>query len=214
MLVDIISLLKYPVSNIKRFLVAALINTFWFLVIPIFFINGYVVRVIRSTIKEEPELPAWDNWKEILKHGFILSVIMLAYILIPMVFTYIAVTVGNLPSPTDMATAGTLPQISAVAMVFLILSSLSLIFIAFIMPMVMLVYSASEELKQAFNIPLILEKIMANIFSYIKACVLSLAGWVIFLLLFPFISFAAGFVMAYPSIFSAHVFAKSFKEVI
>jgi hypothetical protein len=213
-LVDIVSLLKYPVSNPKRFLVAALINLVWFIIIPIFFINGYIVRVIRSTIKDEPELPGWDNWKEILKHGFIMSVIMLAYILIPMVFTYIAVTVGNLPAPSEMAAAETLPQISAVAMTFLILSSLSLMFITFVMPMVTVVYAASEDLKQAFNIPLILEKIMANVFSYVKACVLSLVAWIIFLLLFPFISFAAGFVMAYPSIFSAHVFAKSFKEVI
>lgn len=214
MLVDIIGLLKYPVSNPKRFLVAALINIVWFFLVPMFFVNGYLVKVIRSTIQGEKELPAWDDWKDILKHGFFVTLIIAIYFLIPMVLAYGASALGNLPPPSQLTTESAMPDISPVTWVLMLLSLVSFIFVIAILPMIILVYSASENIKQAFNVPMIIEKIMANVFSYLKAYALSTGIYIIFILLLPLATFAAGFVMVYPGIFFAHVFAKSFKEVI
>lgn len=53
-----------------------------FLVIPLFFVNGYFIRTIRHVSSgEKYRLPEWTDWGELLRTGFKLSLVMAIYFL-------------------------------------------------------------------------------------------------------------------------------------
>ena len=53
-----------------------------FLIIPIFFVNGYLVQIVRNVMDGQAEpLPEWDNWGDMFKDGLNLIAAELVYTL-------------------------------------------------------------------------------------------------------------------------------------
>jgi len=96
MAIDIEEAATYPTESddwVKTVLIGGVLALFSFLLIPLFLVTGYLVRVIRAGINDDPEPPVFDDWGTLLVEGFAGFVIGLIYQLIPLIV--FGVTVGG-----------------------------------------------------------------------------------------------------------------------
>lgn len=86
--------LSYPIQGnswIGRMLIGGIMVFFAFLVLPIFFFQGYLLRVLGSTIRGEPEPPAWEDWGGLFVDGLKATAVTFIYAFVPLaVFSVLA----------------------------------------------------------------------------------------------------------------------------
>jgi len=75
--------LGYPSKNLKRVVVLGLSLLFSILIIPLFILFGYGLRVIRKSVGGETEPPAFDELGTMIVDGLKYLVVMIGYFLIP-----------------------------------------------------------------------------------------------------------------------------------
>lgn len=86
MSVDIETIAKYPMESddwMKTVAIGGGAMIFSFLVVPLFLVAGYLVRAVRAGMDGAEEPPVFDEWGELLKEGFVASVIGLVYQIVP-----------------------------------------------------------------------------------------------------------------------------------
>ena len=199
-MVNIGELLKRPFSD-KRW--AAKIATggvvSW---VPIlqFFAFGYIVNLIRQTLKkEESILPEWTNWGKLFSDGIMYFVIVLVYMIIPCLIFGIGMALGGI-------NLGILSMLFRAIVIFL--SSIVGLAATFILPMAICHYVATEDLKSAFSWKEIQERIKAAAKEYGTVYLITLGLWIavwiccmllsfIFIgpIIAPFLSFYLGLVI-------------------
>jgi hypothetical protein len=65
---------------VTKFLIAAGMVLLSFLIVPFFFLQGYVIEIIRRVSgRRKPYLPAWDNWGQYLSEGFMAALALFVY---------------------------------------------------------------------------------------------------------------------------------------
>ena len=72
-------------SWIAQMLIGGILLVFFFLLIPVFAFNGYLLRVIGTTVEGESEPPAWNDWGELIIDGIKFSIVGLVYSIVPIV---------------------------------------------------------------------------------------------------------------------------------
>lgn len=80
--------LSYPMQGdswIAQMLIGGVLLVFFFLLIPVFAFNGYLLRVIGTTVEGESEPPAWDDWGGLIIDGIKFSIVGLVYSIVPIV---------------------------------------------------------------------------------------------------------------------------------
>lgn len=75
--------LDYPGSNLKKVLTLGILIIISFLIIPIFLVYGYTLRVIKATVAGFDELPDFDEWGDMLIDGLKVFVVAIVYMIIP-----------------------------------------------------------------------------------------------------------------------------------
>jgi len=78
--------LSYPMQGdqwIGRILIGGVIVFFAFLLLPIFFFQGYLLRVLGSTVRGEPEPPAWEDWGGLFVDGLKATAVTFIYAFVP-----------------------------------------------------------------------------------------------------------------------------------
>lgn len=76
------SYISYPFSNSKRILGLGLLFCFGvFLIVPVVFIGGYIMRIIENTIEGNYELPPFENWRAMFIDGLKVAAVVLFFIL-------------------------------------------------------------------------------------------------------------------------------------
>lgn len=122
--------LEYPTENdnwVKTILIGGALSIFAFLLIPIIFVYGYIVEVIRHSLDGDPTPPEFEDWGDLLVDGLQALVIVIVYLLIPAIVA--AVTVGG--SVMAMATGtrgGAAAGVAGLLFGFLISLVLALVF--------------------------------------------------------------------------------------
>ena len=211
-MVSYLNALKYPFTNIKSFIISAVMSFFWFLLIPFFFLNGYIVRVIRSTNEKSEFMPEWDNWKEMLFDGFMMFAVQVAYVLPAMVIY----TIASLTTPISLTSAFATADVTSIgigAMVLMTVSSLALLFAFFVMPVAIINYALTKSFKKAFDFNGIARSIMLNPLNYLLNLVIGFFAFTLFLLTSPFLYFVIGALMVYPTLFYYKIFTEWFTEL-
>lgn len=82
---DISKSLTFVLSDdrwLKKLLVGTVFIFFSFLIIPLFFIFGYMLVIVRNVMDDlDYPLPEWDNWGKLFKEGFALFLVGFVYTL-------------------------------------------------------------------------------------------------------------------------------------
>jgi len=77
--------LDYPGSDLNKVLILGILNLISFLIIPVFLVVGYNLRVLKATIAGFDELPEFDEWGEMFIDGVKVFVVTIAYMIIPLI---------------------------------------------------------------------------------------------------------------------------------
>jgi len=156
-------------------------------VIPVvnFFAEGYRYRLLKDSIAEKMEMPAWDDWKTLFVKGLLLYLLKILYILVPVVLT----AVFFLLTVTRLAAGG-----FGLLETGLLLSLCLLLLTAFLLPMGWSHFAATGEFASAFQFRVILQCIKSVLPQYLAVLLLVLGLWIInaFIALIP----AAGWIIS------------------
>jgi len=206
--------MAYPLSDVKSFFTGFVLSVFWFLLFPLLFVWGYIVEVIRETLQHGNKSTYWfapENWITLLKYGAVIFVISTIYLLPPLLIDMAAYSLsGN----TIGASTGGIPSFNPLSMFLVIVGFILFLVLIFLLPMAIVLYSATEDIKYAFNPSEIFPRIQRAFLPYLKAYGVSILVFALFFLLLtvPLIGFLLGGILFYPLIFSARLFAEVFKE--
>jgi hypothetical protein len=211
-MVNYLNALKYPFTNVKSIIIGAVMSFLWFLLIPFFFLNGYIVRVIRSTNESSEFMPEWDNWKEMLFDGFMVFAVQVTYVLPAMIIYAIA----SLTTPVSLVSAFAASEIMGigiVAIVLMTLSSVALLLAFLIMPVAVINYALTRDFKKAFNLKGIVRSIMLNPLNYMLNIIIGFFVFSLFMLTSPFLYLVIGALLVYPTLFYHRILAEWFTEL-
>lgn len=77
---DVISdSLRYPTSDWSKLVIVGVLFLISFLIIPTFLVLGYMFRVIKASLAGVEELPAFEEWVEMLLEGIKLFLVYIIY---------------------------------------------------------------------------------------------------------------------------------------
>lgn len=85
-MLSISNAVTYPMEHddwIKTALIGGALFFFGFLFVPLLLVYGYIVRVIRHRLAEEPQPPIFSEWETLLTDGGKAFVIGFVYLLVP-----------------------------------------------------------------------------------------------------------------------------------
>ncbi|OVE85765.1 DUF4013 domain-containing protein [Natronolimnobius baerhuensis] len=85
MLTDALSYLNNSDDAWKTTILGGIFLLFSFLLLPLFLVWGYIVRVVDRTAHGDEEAPTFEDWGEMLVDGAKVGLILLAYALVPAV---------------------------------------------------------------------------------------------------------------------------------
>ena len=224
-MIDYFETAKYPLLDKKNFLIGFIVGTLSFLILPIFFVFGYLSKTIRETLKKSDQLPSWDKfeyWKDYFVHGIFVLFIIIMYILPAFLISVAAFSFIGMPAETVFETDEPWEEpffmegsvVSAITVVLLFFGSLLFIVALFLLPMAIVLYSASEDIRYAFKLDEIFPKIKNMIIPYAKAFLVSIfVFFLAFLVLFvPGVGFFIGGILFYPILFTGRLFAEVFRD--
>ena len=218
-MVNYLETLKYPFSDKKSFLIGFLMSVFWWLIVPMFFVFGYVVESIREILQNSNKLPHWftvENWKTFLIHGLNVTLIGLVYLVPP-----IALSMASTAIMGDITLAvftGEMPQFNAIGITLFAFGFLLLLIAIFFLPISIILYAASENIRYAFSLTEILPRLKRVILPYAQAYFISIVLFfaILLFLLIPGINLFFGVIMGglffYHFMFTFRLFAEIFRD--
>jgi len=165
---------------VTKVLIGGLLYLAGFLVIPLFFVEGYLIELTQRAMKGDMSLPEWDNWGDKLKKGFSVSVALFIYILpgillilIPII---LAIILGGASGDSDAAGG----IVAVVMLLFYGLYFLYILFFYFLMPAIIVQYARTESISQTLRV--------GEIFAIVKNNFVQVLILVAFVFLAGFIS--------------------------
>lgn len=144
--------LDYPREHddwIKTILIGGVLSVFAFLLIPIFLVYGYILRVLRRRLDNDPHPPVFDEWGELLVNGLQVFVIGIIYMFIPVLVG--AITAGG--SILAIATGtrgGSAAGMAGLIVGFLLTLVLSLVF-GYVAVAAIVNFAREDRLGAAFD---------------------------------------------------------------
>lgn len=211
-MVDYIGALKYPFSNIKSFVIGAVLYLLSIFLLPYIFINGYIVRVIQETNKKSDFMPDWENWKSIAINGFFVLAIQIAYIL-PSMLIYTLATLTTTQNITTAIASNAISEIGIFAISLILISFLALLAATILLPVAIINYALTNDFKKAFDIIGITKTILISPLQYIINLMIGTTIFLLFLALAPFTFFISSALLFYPTIFFYRIIAEWFTEL-
>jgi hypothetical protein len=192
--------LGYPVRGdwIGRIIIGGVLGFFSFLVLPIFAIQGYLFKVMEGTIAGEDTPPAFTDWGELLVRGIGVTVIGIAYSVLPVLaYGFVAFSFLGVGGYVGGDAGGLLAGVGVLSF-FLLLPVL--LFVYYVIPAAVANYASTGELASGFAFSEILsvvttgEYLLAVLLPIVVGVVLVLAAFVLAItvvgvLFIPFLEF-------------------------
>jgi len=217
--------LSYPVRGdwLGRTIIGGLLAVFSFLLIPAFFVTGYLIRVLKTTVSGVDEPPAFDDWGDLFIKGLVGTVITIVYSVVPVVafgvLGFVLFGVIGIGGGIGGDGGGIIAGLGGIAVLLLGLLFIPVVFLIYYMvPAALTNYAIEDEFGAAFDFgtikPILLssEYLVAVLLPIVVAVILwiatsILAFTVVGLLLVPFLQF-------YGQVTIFRMFGTAFKNVM
>lgn len=147
MLSESLTYLKDSDDALKTSIIGGLCLLFGFLLLPLFLVWGYVVRVLDRTSRGDDEAPGFEDWGDLTVDGAKAVAILLAYSLVP------AFLGGVLFGGVWLATGGTPGSIGAIG--FVLAGALTLaafVAAAYVSPAAIANFASDRRLGAGFDV--------------------------------------------------------------
>jgi len=196
-----------------KLLIGGIMVLLSFLIIPILFVQGYLVHIVRNVVDgEEKPLPEWGHWGKLLKDGFNLIVAGLVYTLPIWILMCCSFAFFIPAAVSEGDFAGIMAAIGATAMMLMFcLLFLFIIAFALLQPAITIQYAREDSLSACFRFSEVLGMTRDNIADIIiaVAIVFGLGILVSIVSLVPFIGWIISmFASIYIIFVSGHLFGQ------
>jgi hypothetical protein len=184
-------------------------------IIPIvnFLSLGYMLKTMKNTINEEPELPRWTGFGNLFVKGLGMFVISFVYMLVPLIIVAGSIVVWGVGEGLSETATEPFKLFAAGAVIGFVIAAIVAIIIGFFMPMAFAMYAKSGRIGRAFAFGEIMRRIRSVFGEYIRAyLVIILLAVILFIIsLIPVIGWlVAMFGWFYVYLVAAHIFGKAY----
>lgn len=180
-------------------------------IIPLFFPLGYMVETVQNVIEDKrPLLPEWDNWGEKFSKGAVLFAINLIYQLPALLINVISTGLQTAANQSQSASTNAAMLIPA-----LILSLVRLaysIFVAFILPIIIIQYARTGKFEAAFRFKEMYEFIKNNLGDYFVVVLIGIVAGMIGGAGILFCCVGMAFTMFYAYLINANLYGQLYKQ--
>lgn len=151
MITESIDYLRNSEDWVKTVLIGGVLSLLSALIIPTFLVIGYLLRVLRATMRGDEEPPVFDDWGDLAVDGLKGFVIGFVYFLIPAIVVGIAVFLGiaGAVAGGGSDTAGLFGGF--VALVGALVGFVLTLFAAYVTPAALANYAETDRLGSAFS---------------------------------------------------------------
>lgn len=168
--------LEYPVRGdnaLVTILIGGVLSLLSIFIVPILFVFGFYLRVLKRTVEDDPLPPRFDEWGDLGVNGFFAFLITVAYYLIPIIVFVIFGGLGGLSGSESVAGLG--------VSIGLIVGFLLFVGLTYIYPAAITNFAKTGEIGSAFEVDEITSIVKSGDY---------LAAW-----LLGFLIFIVGFVL-------------------
>jgi hypothetical protein len=144
---------SYPTNRadwIKTVLIGGVLSFFGILLIPLFVVYGYVIRVVRATIDGEDEPPVFEEWGDLLVEGLKAWLIGVVYMLVPLIVGLVLIG-GSIAAMTAGGRAGAGAGAAGFLGGFLVTTVLALVF-GYAAAAAIVTFAREERFGAAFDV--------------------------------------------------------------
>ena len=142
--------IRYPYDEgdgLRALAIGGALTLLSFLLLPVFLVSGYTVRVLRSVAAGEEHLPGFDDPVELFVDGLKAIVVGLVYLVVPAVLLVLAVAAFLVPL------TGPVPGwLTAIAVVVALLSVPSVFAALYVLPAGLVELARTGRMRSAFAI--------------------------------------------------------------
>jgi hypothetical protein len=198
---------------VVKLLIGTVLMIFGFLIIPIFFVQGYLVKIVRNMLDGlEKPLPEWEDWGKLFMDGLYLTIAGLVYSA-PVWLLMICGTLLFLPAGfTEGDMSGVLAAAGGISFVLLACLAMILgVIIALLYPAITVQYAREDNLGACFRFSEIIAMTRENLGDVIIALLVLLGvGLVLgFVGVIPLIGWLIALVASfYTTVVSGHLFGQ------
>lgn len=211
------SAFRYPFrgrDGVQRVFIGGLMSYAFFLVVPIFVLFGYLLRVLERSAQGVGNPPDFDDFGDMIVDGLKMTVVSIAYAIAPLLL--IIVSVLLMGSGQNGGTAGGI--VSGMGAIGLLVSLLAAVVLYYVLPAALTNMAVEDDVGAAFDLDTIKRVVLSG--DYLVAWLIPFALgilvnilvgvlWitVIGLVVVPFIQF-------YVQVVTFRLFGAAFGEVI
>ena len=203
MINESVNYLRESDEVLKTVIIGGLLLLFSFLIIPLFVLWGYVVRVLDRTMHENDDAPVFDEWGELLVDGVKAAVVMIGYGLVPLVVGTILVGGVLLTSGGDVGSVGA----AGLALAGLVTFALA-IAAAYAIPAALANYTTERTIGAGFDLDTLRPVWTSGTYAtrWLLSVVVLLAGSIIAGLLnvIPFVGMVLGAMVSFYALIAAY----------
>lgn len=216
MLTNAFDYLRDSEDWIRTVVVGGLLALFGFLLVPAFLVMGYLMRVLRATMRGDEDPPAFDDWGDLAVDGLKAFVVTVVYSFVPGVVMAAAFAFGfaGFASGGDAAAlAGGL-----VLLVGGLVAALLGLAAAYVVPAALLNYAEENRLGAGFAFgeiyATLTDRAYATAFGYAFVVLLGAGVLAGLLNAVPFLgAVASAFLGFYASVMAAYLFGTTYAEM-
>jgi hypothetical protein len=190
----------------RTVIIGGILSLFGFLIVPLFAIMGYLVRVLDRTANGDDEAPVFEDWEELIVEGAKASAITFAYMLIPLAVLIAFGLSAGLLSSIGSDVLGTIGGLGIVLglMVWFALSLLAM----YAVPAALANFAEKRTLGAGFEIETMRRVLMDRTYAtgWLMAFLVIVGGSVVSTLLnvIPIVGFIAGAFVGFYAIVAAY----------
>ena len=203
---------RYPFQKVASILIGGVLYLLSFLIIPVFFVEGYFVRVMADTIEGKDDMPEWSDWGYLFGKGVGAFVISIVYLLIPMIIIGIVLGATLLVAIPTIMTGG----FGAVIMEVLggiLVSIIIAFFFGFVLLVGLLRYADKGNIGAAFAFSEIIDELKEKFTQYLIAYLVLFGAAIVLGLVTAFIPIIGAIVAVFAGFYIIVVGARMFGEI-
>jgi hypothetical protein len=213
--------LSYPLngdSSLRTILIGGLLSLLTVFVVPIFFLQGYYVRILRGASSGDAEPPTFSDWGDLLVDGLKLFAVNLLVSLVVLVVMFVLAAVfgagsllaGGGPAADPGAGAGGL--FAAFGVLGFLLFVAVVLAIGYVAPGLFTNFAREDSIAAAFDVSTIVAGVTTT--EYLTAWVLAIVVGIVLGSIASFLSIVlvGVFVLFYVQVVTYYLFGRGFSD--
>ncbi|WP_435365997.1 DUF4013 domain-containing protein [Haloarchaeobius sp. DYHT-AS-18] len=149
MLTEALTYIRRTENPTRTVLIGTLLTMLGFLIVPLFMVLGFAVRVVRAA-QTDDEPPVWEDWKELTVDGVKMFAIALAYTLIPILLLLVGIGTASITIDPETG-AATFQSFTALSIATLTLSAVISLAVAYVLPIGIAHFAETGRIGDAFK---------------------------------------------------------------